>query len=244
MRREILGQHLRIGVVALHAERQRLGASQHEPRIHRPEDRAFGVLDELQPLDVDVAHRDDDSADAVAVPVQKLRRAVDDEVGAEVDRPLDRRAGERVVDDDDDVTGVRDRTGSSEVGESQRRVRRRLEEQHPRVGADGGFDRLEIGRVDVGEIELILPQHALEQSIRAAVGIVGDDDVIAGLEERHHGAGRSHARGKRERGSTVLDRGKVGLEGDCASGSACARTRSPCACQAPPARRSRSDRSG
>ena len=46
-----------------------------------------------------VAHGDDDAADAVAVAVQVLRRAVHDEVGAELDRPLHARAGERVVDD-------------------------------------------------------------------------------------------------------------------------------------------------
>ena len=43
--------------------------------------------------------RDDDPADAVAVAVQILGRAVDDEVGAELDRTLQARACERVVDD-------------------------------------------------------------------------------------------------------------------------------------------------
>ena len=83
-----------------HAHGERLRAAQHEPRIERAEDRAGGVLDELQPLDVVVAHRDDDAADAVAVAVQVLRRAVDDQVGAERDRPLHARARERVVDDE------------------------------------------------------------------------------------------------------------------------------------------------
>ena len=47
--------------------------------------------------------------------------------------------------------------------------------------------------VHVGEVELILPQHPLEQSIGAAVCVVGDDDVIARLEERHDGALGGHA---------------------------------------------------
>ncbi len=51
----------------------------------------------------------DDAADAVAVAVEELRRAVDDEVGAEVDRPLHVRAGERVVDDHGDAARVRER---------------------------------------------------------------------------------------------------------------------------------------
>ena len=46
------------------------------------------------------ARRDDHAADAVAVAVQIFGRAVRDEVGAELDRPLQARAGERVVDDE------------------------------------------------------------------------------------------------------------------------------------------------
>ena len=99
-------------VVPLHPERQRLGAAQHQPRVERAEDRALGVLHELQPLDVVVPRRDDDAADAVAVAVEILRRAVHDQVGAEFDRPLDVRAGERVVDDEPQVVAVRERGGA------------------------------------------------------------------------------------------------------------------------------------
>ena len=53
----------------------------------------------------------DDAADAVAVAVQVLRRAVHDEVGAELDRPLQARARERVVDDQPDAVRVRERRG-------------------------------------------------------------------------------------------------------------------------------------
>ena len=62
---------------------QRLGAAQHQPRVERAQDRAGRVLDELQPFDVLVADGDDDAADRVAVAVEVLRRAVDDQVGAE-----------------------------------------------------------------------------------------------------------------------------------------------------------------
>ena len=45
----------------------------------------------------------DDAADAVAVPVEVLGGAVDDEVGAELDRLLHVGAGEGVVDDERDA---------------------------------------------------------------------------------------------------------------------------------------------
>ena len=66
--------------------------------------------------------------------------------------------------------------------------------------------------VDVGEVQVVAPQHPLEQPERAAVGVVGDDDVVAGLEARGDGADGGHARGKREAGAARLQRGDVGLE--------------------------------
>ena len=105
---EELRQRQAVLVVPLHADRQRLGAAQHQPRVHRSEDGALGVLHESQPLDVIVAHGHHDAADAVAVTVEKLGGAVDDEVGAELDRTLDVGAGERVVDDHEGLVCVSD----------------------------------------------------------------------------------------------------------------------------------------
>ena len=97
----------------LHAQRQRLGAAQDQPGIERSEDRAGGVLHELQPLDVVVARGDDDAADAVAVAVEVLGRAVGDQIGAELDRPLDVRARKRVVDDQPQAVPVREPGGAA-----------------------------------------------------------------------------------------------------------------------------------
>ena len=58
-----LGQRLTVRGVLRHAQRQRLGSAQDQPRIERAENRAGGVLDESQPLDVLVPDRDDDPAD-------------------------------------------------------------------------------------------------------------------------------------------------------------------------------------
>ena len=97
-------------VVPLHPDRQRLGAAQNQPGVHRAEDRAFGILHEPQPLDVIVAYRHRHAADAVAVAVEKLGGAMDDDVGAEFDGALNVRAGERVVDDHKHAVRVRDVT--------------------------------------------------------------------------------------------------------------------------------------
>ena len=52
VRFEELRQREAVRVVRGHAERQRLGAPQHEPGIKRAEDRPLGVLNEAKPGDV------------------------------------------------------------------------------------------------------------------------------------------------------------------------------------------------
>ena len=147
-----------------------------------------GVLHEFQPLDVVVAHRDRDAADAVAVAVQELRRAVDHDVGAELDRPLDVRAGEVLS-----TTTKTPRSCASwqAAARSVSRSTGLVGVSRNSICVDGRnarSRRVEIRGVHVGEVELIFPQHPLEQPVGAAVGVVGDDDVIAGLQQRHDGA--------------------------------------------------------
>ena len=166
-----------------------------------------------------------------------------DEVGAELDRPLDVGAGERVVDDQPDVVAVREVGRGAQVGDPHHRVGRRLDEQHPRRRRHRALDLVELRRVDVAERQLIARQHLVEQPERAAVGVVGDDDVIAGLQHRGDRADRRHARREREPRLAALRSPRGCARAPCASGSACGRTRSPCACRAPPARRSTSGRS-
>ena len=62
--------------------------------------------------------RDDGAAaDHVAMTVQILRRRVKDDVGAELERPLEVRRREGVVDDQQRAAAVRDVRGSRDVGE-------------------------------------------------------------------------------------------------------------------------------
>ena len=109
VRGEELGQRQAVGVVLLPSAARSVlvpRSTSHESNGLRMA--PGGVLHELQPLDVVVAHGDDDAADAVAVAVQILGRAVGDQIGAELDRPLDVRAGEGVVDDQPRAVPVRE----------------------------------------------------------------------------------------------------------------------------------------
>ena len=125
---------------------------------------------------------DDDAADAVAVAVQVFGRAVHDQVGAELDRPLHDGAGEGVVDDQPDVVararGRRPRARSVSritglVGVSTNSIRV--------AGVNARSTASRSRRVDVAERQLVARQHLVEQPERAAVDVVGHDDVVAGL---------------------------------------------------------------
>ena len=206
------GERHPVGVVRLHPDRQRLGPAQHQERVERAQDRALRVLHEPQPLDVLVTHGDDDAADAVAVAVEVFRRAVRDQVGAELDRPLDVRAGERVVDDQLGVMAMGEVGRGAEIRQPHHRIGRRLDEQHLGRRRHRPLDLVEVRGVDVGERELVAPQHLVEQPEGAAVGVVGDDHVVARLEHRRDRADRGHARGEGEPFLAGLDRCEVALE--------------------------------
>ena len=89
------------------AQRQRPDAAQDEER----RERAGRLAERVRLLAdrVEQALRARDHArDGVAVPGQVLRRGVEDEVRAVLDRPQERRAEERVVGDDDEPVPVAD----------------------------------------------------------------------------------------------------------------------------------------
>ena len=116
---------------------------------------------------------------------------MDDEIRAEVDGPLDIRAGKGVVHDQANPARVGDLGGAAKIGEAHHRVGRGLDEQQLGVRTDRLLDLLRLGRVDVAELELIAGQHPVEEPERAAVGVVGDDHVIARLQQ-----GRDRADGR------------------------------------------------
>ena len=129
----------------------------------------------------------DGAEEHVVVPAEVLRRAVEDEVGAVLERAqVDRRRGGRVDDDRRRMRGC-----GLEVGHRQERVRRRLEP-----------DELHAVRRCAGLVELDDVQPpALERREEAAgaeVRAVGERDRRAGLEQRERERGRRARPGREE----------------------------------------------
>ena len=104
----------RPGVLAVpvHPHAERLHAAQHEVAVERRRHRAGRVLREAQAFGEPVVVDGDEPADDVAVTTEVLRRRVHDDIGAERDRLLQVRRGERVVDDDEGAPAMGDRRRS------------------------------------------------------------------------------------------------------------------------------------
>jgi hypothetical protein len=122
MRREpgiVDGRHLRVpdeegrdgpGVLAVraHPDRERLQSAERQVAVHRSRHRPDGVRQEREPFDPLGVARDDRAADEVGVAADVLGHAVHDRIGAQLQRSLEHRRRERVVDDDARAGSVRD----------------------------------------------------------------------------------------------------------------------------------------
>src|SRR5204863_215968 len=118
------------------------------------------------------------AADGVRVAADVLGRAVNDGVGAELERPLVDRRRERVVHDYERVALVGD--DLLDIDEVERRVRRRLDPDQLRVVGDRRRQRREVRLVDHRVLEAPALQDLVHQPVGAAVEVVGEHDVVAG----------------------------------------------------------------
>ena len=124
---------------------------------------------------------DDDAADARAVAADELRRRVDHDVGAPLDRAAEIRRRERVVDDQRQLVLVRDRRDGLDVEHVAGRVADRLAVERLRVLADRRPPRVRIVGIDPRQLDVHLAQQVLELVDRAAVERRRRDDVVARL---------------------------------------------------------------
>ena len=208
--RETHRQRTGVRVRALHPERQGLEASLDEPRRlrigHAAQDGAG------------VPHRrerrlrpDDRAGEQVAVAADRLGGAVDDEIGAERERPLPDRRGERVVDDQPGPMAVRELGRPRHVDDAEQGVGGRLDVEEPRRAGECALPPRRLARIH----ERVRPADALaspaQELERAAVGLGERDDVLTALDVREEqGRDRGHARGEEERAVGPLEGREAG----------------------------------
>ena len=152
-----------------------------------------------------------------------LRDAVHDRVGAELERALQRRRGERVVDHDLRARRVCDRGHGLDVDDLQQRVRRCLDPHEPRLGTDRAGERVGIGEVARRHLETPRAEHLGEQAVRAAVHVVGQHHVVAGPQRQQQRRLGGHPAREREPALAAFERGERAARAPRASGSPTAR---------------------
>ena len=180
--------------------------AQDEPRVERPGHGAERLLQEVEALGERVVVRGDEAADHVAVAAEVLRRRVHDRVGAELERLLEVRRGERVVDDEQRADGVRCGGGLADVDDVQHRVRRRLDpdELHLVVEVRGEVV-VELGRRHVGEAVALRLVDLRGHPVDAAVDVRDQHDALARVDEVHQRGRRAEARAERDAVLRVLE---------------------------------------
>ena len=148
----------------------------------------------------------------------------------QLERPLQERRGERVVDDDARAALVRDRAHAEDVDDRERGVGGRLDPDQRGAVGPVARQRVEVGEVGDRPLDARRREHLRHEAERAAVRVVGDDHALAGLEQPQHRvlgrhpARRTRTRGARPRATPGTPRTRGGW------GCRCARTRSPSAC--------------
>ena len=134
--RFVLGEPRRdsAGVLAVlaHSQRQGLETAEHEPGVERPRHCTQCVLQEGEALRERAVGYPDETSHHVGMAAEVLRRRMHDEIGAESQRPLQKRGGERVVDDAQSAGRAGGIGGRGDVDDVEERIRRRLDPDHPR----------------------------------------------------------------------------------------------------------------
>ena len=238
--REELGDVLGVRRVALHAHVERLQAAQHEEAVERARHAADRVLEEAEALGERVVAREHRAADDVAVAVQVLRRRVDDDVGAELEGALEVRRRNVLSTTISTPCALADLRDGGEVGELERRVRRRLDPDELRLLARSPSRRSSRRSCRTGvNDEAAALEHLVEDAERAAVDVVGVDDVVARVQECAAGS-RSRRAPRRTRARAARPRGTRGSpRARRAWGCACGEYSKPLWTPGPPGRTSR-----
>src|ERR671934_1134737 len=111
-----------VAVVFSHSYREGLQPAQHQPGIQWAGHTADRVLQKGQLLEQVVSIDDQRPTDEVAVAAKVLGRAVDHDVGPQLERPLEVRTHEGVVDDDKRVPRMGQVTNGPDIDQFEQRI--------------------------------------------------------------------------------------------------------------------------
>lgn len=215
MRQQVFRHSLRVALLTLHAQRQRLDATAHVVAFGRGEHAAEPVLREVDAIADLIVQHHHKAGVHLGMACQVFGGRMDDDIRAQIERLLQVRRDERVVDDGQRAVSVRDGRDAVDVVDLQQRVGQRLEiygagrAAASVAPADRGVERLVVGGVDAVELQPALGEVLVEQRIRAAVDVLADHDAVPGFEDGQHRVNRGESGREREAASPVLQLGDL-----------------------------------
>ena len=197
----------------LDAQRQRLQPLEQHPGVERAERRAGLAQESVQIVGDEFLVGEDDAAEAAALAVDVLGRRIDDDVGAELERLLEERRGEDVVDDQPRpglwaISATAAMSITSSVGLVG------LSRKNALVfGRTAFFHCLRSLPSTSVERDAVARQQVLDDVAAGAEQRLGRDDMVAGLEPgEEDGGDRGHAAGRRARGLGAFEQAHALLE--------------------------------
>ena len=135
------------------------------------------------------------------------------EVRAELERPLQRRRAEHVVDREERARLLCHLGERGDIRHFGERVRRRLEEKEPRTRPQCRTPFVDARRRDEGRLDAEAPEDIAEELDGGAKDGVRAHHVIAALQvHQRRGEDRRHARGGGDAALGALERGEAVLE--------------------------------
>ena len=195
---EALGEDGRGSLAALEPDRHRAQAAEGEEGFEASRHRAERGARVAEGGDALGVARGRDAEHEVGVAADELGRAVEGDVGADLQGPQEERGGEGGVDDDLGARGVRSLDEAVELGDADQRVGRRLGPQQ-RGAVAGAQRRVGVGEVDLGELDPAGGGALGEQHAHAGVADRRPDDARADRQRLEHRGDRRHAGGERGR---------------------------------------------
>src|SRR5581483_244300 len=180
--------------LAANAEVERLQAAEEEPGRVRRRDRPAQSAQLADAREIVPAARHERAEQDVVVPAEVLRRAVEDEVGAVLERSQEGRRRSGGVDDHDGGMGSR----RLEIRKRQERIGRCLEPDE--VGALRR--RACLFELDDAQSPAFEPA---EEGGRPEVAALGEGDRPARAGEREHGRGRGGGARREQQGVAALE---------------------------------------
>jgi hypothetical protein len=162
---------------------------------------------------VEPAAVDDDAANGDAVAADPFCRRIHDDVGAELNRPAEKRRCEGIVNQQRDFCVMRDVCNSRNIQHLEAGIADGLADHEPCVGLDRRAKRFQRARLDESGGDAEARQRMRQQVDGAAIERGRGDDVRAGAKQGRNGEmQRGHAARGAYRADARLQRGKPLLE--------------------------------